>query len=193
MHIGTIKDHILPTLAASKQVPFIQPSLQISHLIYSGSGTLVVNPANDQYLELLGQFRHTRAIKAKVAMSQATAFSSLPILCVTLIPHQLNMAILLKWFPIPFLTTRCLARHPCYIYGADRSIWWLIQSSSWCFPFTSGEQTYKNAMNGKGECIAIWPEPSIIPLNPTSGLIYDPTVYCNSTSSGSSFTYVEQP
>lgn len=46
-------------------------------------------------------------------------------------------------------------------------------------PLTQGEQSYNQAMQGKGQRYAIWPESSIIPLDADTAIIYAPIVYDN--------------
>ena len=58
-------------------------------------------------------------------------------------------------------------------------------------PLTEGEVAYNNAMQGKGQRYAVWPESSIIPLDATTGLIYAPIVYdnVNEVTKAAVFTY----
>lgn len=46
-------------------------------------------------------------------------------------------------------------------------------------PLTQGEQSYNQAMQGKGQRYAIWPESSLIPLANETALLYAPIVYTN--------------
>ncbi|KAI9886856.1 MAG: hypothetical protein M1823_001355 [Watsoniomyces obsoletus] len=46
-------------------------------------------------------------------------------------------------------------------------------------PLTAGEQSYNQAMQGKGQRYAIWPESSIVPFNHTHALLYGAIVYDN--------------
>lgn len=46
-------------------------------------------------------------------------------------------------------------------------------------PLTEGEQSYNQAMQGKGQRYAIWPEASIIPLDADTAILYAPIIYSN--------------
>ena len=58
-------------------------------------------------------------------------------------------------------------------------------------PLTEGEQAYNQAVQGKGQRYAIWPEAPIIPLDGTSGILYAPIVYdnVNRATKATKFTY----